>query len=312
MNPMIHASGGSEWRTIELFKRLADRADVTIWSGEQPDPALIGIVPMRCLRPRVKAVPRSGTIVVVGTYLNLDPWIEACRADRIILIHNFDAPDRLERSLRRLKELCYRNIDVVYASKLLRERAKGPPGEVHVSPIDLNRFRPRPRPERPFTIGRMSRDDVSKHHPHDPTLYRELADRGIQVRIMGGEILREAIGSHERIEIIPAGAERAEDFLASLDVFVYRTHPDWFEPSARVISEAMASGVPIVAERRHGYIDYFGGGILFQDPAQMKGAIDCLRLDSDLYESLAQEGRRKAECWFGDEAVERVLEFYLR
>ncbi|MBN9501897.1 MAG: hypothetical protein BGO01_09525 [Armatimonadetes bacterium 55-13] len=312
INPMLHASGGSEWRTIELFNRLAERTDVTIWSYTPPDPALMGHVPVRPLDARIGAVPRRGNAVIVGSYSILEPWIRQCSCERFVVIHNVDEPNRLAHVLNVLAQHGKPTPEVVYASSRLRERAQGPKGPVHVSPIDLNRFRPRSHAERPFTVGRMSRDEEIKHHPDDPDFYRRLAAQGIHVRIMGGTFLRPELDGEENIELLAVGAESAEDFLSTLDVFYYRTHPDWFEPSARVISEAMASGVPCVAEARHGYTDYFAGGILFESGEEAEKAILELRQNSQLREKLAQESRQKAEDWFSDETVEEVLQFYMR
>ena len=47
------------------------------------------------------------------------------------------------------------------------------------------------RPERPFTVGRLSRDQPFKHHREDPMLYLMLAEQGCVVGIMGGTVLHE-------------------------------------------------------------------------------------------------------------------------
>lgn len=309
---MLNAAGGSEWRAIRLFEKLAEVTDVTLWSYAKPSPDLLGRVPIRFLDPALGAVPRQGNVILVGSYLHLNPWLERCQADRYIVLHNVDEPENLRRTLDRLAELDKSPVEVVYASSRLRDRSGGPPGEVHPSPIDLEQFKPTVRPERPFTVGRLSRDDWTKHHPEEPAFYRRLASEGIRVRVMGGLSLRDSIGEAEGIELLPANAEPPETFLASLDAFYFRTHPDWFEAWGRVISEAMATGLPIVAESRHGYVDFVAGGVLFDSLDEAYQALSTLRDDPGLRQKLGSEGRVKAEESFGEEAIQRQLETYLR
>ena len=65
----------------------------------------------------------------------------------------------------------------------------------------------------------------------------------------------------QNVELLRAGAEEPAVFLRSLDCFVYRTSARWFEAYGRVIVEAMATGLPIVAGRDGGYTDYLRHGI---------------------------------------------------
>ena len=64
---------------------------------------------------------------------------------------------------------------------------------------------------RPFTVGRVSRDALDKHHPEDPALYRMLASRGLRVRIMGGTCLASALVGVEGVELLPARPRRPMD-----------------------------------------------------------------------------------------------------
>ncbi len=62
-----------------------------------------------------------------------------------------------------------------------------------------------------FTVGRVSRDFLDKHHP-DLALYRMLASRGIRVRIMGGTCLAPGLGGEPGIELLPAGLSLCRSF----------------------------------------------------------------------------------------------------
>lgn len=67
-------------------------------------------------------------------------------------------------------------------------------------------------------------------------------------RILGGDIIAPAF-AHEIgpvPELLALGAETSREFLQSLDVFVYRKHPELFETGGTVILEAMAMGLPVI------------------------------------------------------------------
>jgi glycosyltransferase involved in cell wall biosynthesis len=68
------------------------------------------------------------------------------------------------------------------------------------------------------------------------------------------------LGATPGVELLPAGAEDPARFLRSLDCFVYRTSTRWFEAYGRVVVEAMATGLPIVAGQRGGYVDHLRDG----------------------------------------------------
>ena len=68
VNPLWNAGGGSENRTIELFRELSPHALVSLWSNSQPDPALAGLYPIRRIDPDAGSFPRGGTLVFIGVY----------------------------------------------------------------------------------------------------------------------------------------------------------------------------------------------------------------------------------------------------
>lgn len=76
---------------------------------------------------------------------------------------------------------------------------------------------------------------------------------GCTVRIMGGTVLRNWIPNPTPgLELLPLCRENSATFLRGLDCFLYRTHDNWFETFGRVVFEAMACGLPVVAHRRGG------------------------------------------------------------
>ena len=83
----------------------------------------------------------------------------------------------------------------------------------------------------------------------EPSLYRRLVALGHRLRILGGTCLGRAFAAdaaRSAIELLPAGAETTPAFLNSLDCFLYRKSPDWYETGGTVVLEAMAMKVPVV------------------------------------------------------------------
>ena len=260
VNPLWDPSGGSDWRTIDTWRLLRRCADATLWSEYSPASAF-SRYPVRRIRPLALRFPRGGTLVFVGTYFRIGHWTRLASFDRVVLIYNTDQPDRLAKNAERLVRAGHR-VDVVYTSQALKARHRGP-GGVLESLIDVERFRPGEgaRPARAFTVGRLSRDIRSKHHEEDPDLWRTLAVAGCRVRLMGATCLASELAGVPNIELLPAGSEDPAAFLRSLDCFVYRTSARWFEAYGRVVMEAMATGLPIVAGDRGGYTDHLREGI---------------------------------------------------
>lgn len=335
INPLECAEGGSEQRTLELARLLSDRAEVILCPIDPGRArALVGWA-----HPRIR-VAHSGvvdpgqlaeaTLVIVG--FCLPDWIETADPARLILIVNLNPgiPD-FRRTLSRLLRLrC--GVELHHASRWIAEAARLP-GLLVPSPIDLQRFRPpdqrdRPGGSRRFRVGRLSRDVPGKHHPDDPALYRQLVGCGVRVTVMGGTTLADQLGSPApsvdchadaattpaAIELLPAGSLDAAGFLGGLDCFVYRTHPGWREPSARVIHEAMATGLPVVAHRSGGYADVIEhgvNGVLFDTNAEALAWIERLRLDADLHTRMGRQARMSMERLHGQEMRERLATIYL-
>ncbi|MBV8603644.1 MAG: glycosyltransferase [Pelomonas sp.] len=257
--------GGTEQRSMQLHRLLGEVADVTLWNTHpRPELARQFYPAARRLHARYLSFPLSGVFFFIGNFdWHVGRWLSFTRPTRMVVLLN--TPDmHLSRPfLQRLHGFKPGvPIDLCYAADWMRE-VVGLPGVVHASPIDLERFRAAPArdPQRPFTVGRLSRDVAAKHHPEDPALYRRLAAQGVQVRLMGATVLAKALEGVAGVEILPEGAEPADAFLRSLDCFYYRTHPDWVEPSGRVICEAMATSLPVVCVPPGGFTEVIDAGV---------------------------------------------------
>lgn len=256
VNPFACAVGGSELRAVSLFSALRDHAPVRLWSTSAPNADLVAAYPIEQIDTRHMRLPYSGTLVIVGVYWRPGGWLRFANPRRAILVYNTPNPDWLAERHGQLQSRFGIAPEVRYASNSLRASVQGE-GEVEISLFDLERFRPaHAMAARPFTIGRLSRDEDYKHHPEDARIYRALAGEGYRVRIMGPS--RSLVGDLSGvygIDLVPAGAIEASAFLRSLDCFFYRTDPCWVEPHGRVVFEAMACALPVVCDRAGGYAD---------------------------------------------------------
>lgn len=284
VNPLWDASGGSDWRTIETWRLLRPHVDVRLWSEFRPAEVFARNYPINAIRPWRLKLPRRGTLVFIGTYFRIGHWTHLASYDRVIVLYNTHQPERLAKNVGRLAKAGHRP-EIVYTSEALR-RTHGGRGRVLQSPIDIERFRPPAgtRAPRPFTVGRLSRDIRSKHHEDDASLWRALASAGCQVRLMGAVCLEPELRGVPGIELLPAGAEDPAAFLRTLDCFVYRTSATWFEAYGRVVMEAMATGLPVVAGTRGGYIEHLRHGInglAAASTAEMIEAVLALKADPE-------------------------------
>ncbi len=270
--------------------------------------------------PQQLRFPKTGTFVIVGTYFPIGWWIRYTYPKRIILIHNADlTPREFHRKLRQLSNNGRRKVEVLYASESLK-RSVDHPGTVQTSLIDIDRFSPPDRKPSDsnsgFTVGRLSRAVPKKHHPDDPALYRRLVDHGCSVRIMGATPpLMKELGGLESVTLLPALAQEAHLFLQGLDCFLYRTSEEWFEPSGRVITEAMACGLPIVCHSRGGYaeiIEHGRNGFLFETQGEALEIVLQIKEDGALRESVGRAARETAEEMFSTGHRSEIVEFYLR
>jgi len=315
INPLWDPQGGSDWRAAEMYEELSESATVRLWSPFDPAPLFRDRYPVHTIRPALGRWPVGGTFVFVGAYFRVGHWFKAAWPLRTILVYNTHQPDRLAKAIARLEAWHRTPVEVAYTSPLLR-RLSDRPGPVIESPIDIDKFFPKPRvSERgSFTVGRISRDIPTKHHPDDAAVYRALVHAGMGLRVMGGTCLCDRLDPSLRAHLLPAGAQCSIDFLHRLDCFYYRTSDRWLEAFGRVVFEAMACGLPVVCGRRGGYADYIAHGVNgfhFDTSEQAIALIRELRMDPRLRERIGRAARRTVEDLYGGSVWRSKLAFFL-
>ncbi|MCJ0763588.1 glycosyltransferase [Variovorax terrae] len=306
---------GAERRLLELARRVAARRAVRLWSDVFPHRwhAQQGVRP---IQPFAQQFPKGGLLLLAGVHVQTGLWLRHVHPDRVVLLYNLPSPERLFSAIELLRESTGCEPEIVFASHSAQQ-AVGLPGIVEPSWLDLSAFLSIPllRPDtRPFTIGRMSRDVIGKHHADDVALYRMLAARGVRVRIMGGRCLAGPLAGVAGIELLPTGAEEASAFYGSLDAVFYRTGA-FAEAYGRVVIEAMAAGLPVVAGAEGGYVDaleHGRSGILVQTQEQAWNALMHLAAHPGLRQQMGEAARRRAVAVHGEDAAEGLLSFYLR
>lgn len=319
---------GAETELLEIQRLLSGRRPVKVWSDVAPHPRYAG-KGISTIQPFSHQFPKDGVLLVAGVHVRPAVWLKYTRFQRVVVFYNLSSHRPLFTLIEHIREATGLEPELVFVSRMLQQSV-GLPGRIARSLIDLRPFlevgRERlgadggpaladtPALPRPFTVGRLSRDELDKHNPDDPMLYRLLASRGIRVRIMGGTCLAPALDGVDGIELLPAGAKSAADFYRSLDLFLYRTGAST-EAYGRVIVEAMAAGLPVVAYRRGGYVEIVEDGVngfLFRSQENAYDLVMALKASPERRHAAGLAAMDTAGEIHGPEAIAKDLDFYLR
>lgn len=306
---------GTELHCMDLAARLKGRIDVKVWSlSPGIHPSFQG-QDIRLIDEARGDVPDKGTLAIIGAWHSVGEWFQDSRFRRIIVMYNVDDPQHLERAIRTLSQPGKPPVEIVYASDWM-QRQTGLRGHFEPSPVDLEYFCPDPagvNPER-FVVGRLSRDVHYKFHPGAEGFFRTLARKGIPVRMMGATVLADGLGDEAGVELLPVDTEPTNAFLRSLDCFVYRTHCYFPEPWGRVVAEAMATGLPVVAHATGGFaqiIEHGRNGFLFHTDEEALAIVEALSVSVALRQRIGRAARETVEALYSEAAFDRYWQFYI-
>ena len=306
---------GAERELVDLAAALAHTRRVTVWSVLPPHPWYVqrGV---RQIQAFSGQFPQGGVLIWGGAHVAPGLWLRYARFERVIVQRNLASWERLFTLIEVFRESVKQEPELVFVSRSLQLTA-GLPGRVVRSPLDIEPFLKaagaRKARSTPVTVGRVSRDTPDKYHSQDPMLYRMLAARGWRVRILGGTCLADQLRGVAGVELLPAGAEDTVDFYQSLDIFFYRTGAT-VEAYGRVIVEAMASGLPVVAGGHGGYTEVMlpgETGLLVDSQEAAWDALIDLGKDAALRAAMGWAGMRQAEQVHGAVATRAALAAYL-
>lgn len=122
------------------------------------------------------------------------------------------------------------------------------------------------------------------------------------------------LGIEERVRFLPA-TKAVHRAFAAADLFIF---PTLYDPFGMVISEAMASGLPVITSRIAGaseLIDHGAEGYLVRDPWNVEELVPPLRElveRPEFRDEMGRAARRKIEPYSWDRAAQETMEVYRR
>lgn len=310
----FHISGGGNWSAIDTYHELRASHSVRLWSPKPAASLFNGYAEITEIRPYSGQLPNTGTLIIGGTRTELGSWFNQIKFDRVILIHDEFAPLALYKALNRIAQSPNTKVEIQYVSDFAR-KAAGLNGTVRYPIPHPNRLDPvtgkisaADSRNRAFTIGRISRDTINKHHYRDPALYHSLTQNGFKVRIAGGTCIQPWLNSAIMgIDLLPEIAQsEVASFLAGLDCFYYRTSISLKEAFGLVVVEAMLSELPVVCHRQGGYaeiIQHGENGFLFSDDDEALAIIHELSRKPELASEIGKKARASILSGFQNTAI---------
>jgi UDP-glucose:(heptosyl)LPS alpha-1,3-glucosyltransferase len=120
-------------------------------------------------------------------------------------------------------------------------------------------------------------------------------------------------GAADRIHFLP-NTSTIERYYAAADVFVF---PSFYDTFGMVVSEAMASGLPVIASRAAGaaeLIEHSVSGIVMDeawDVAALTQWVERLKLDATMRDNIGRAGRAAIERFTWDKTAAETMSVYL-
>lgn len=311
--------GGSEQEALHLSNILSKHANVTLWaSTSRACPKLMKKNNIRKVSFLQKnGYPKKGTYIFVGCHWRNKLWPYLIgRPDRLINIYNTFHPKHVKITSHHPKLLKWPNVEYIVVSNY-QKKSERIDATVFPSPIDISEFSSiaTHRGDSGITIiGRMSRDDPGKHNLQDIELYKKLVRDNVKIILQGASCLINELENTKNIKILETGTLKASEFYSSIDIFYYRTG-EHVETFGRVIFEAMAAGLPVIAENKGGYVDWIEhgkNGFLFNTTEEAQALLEILIEDKSLRRYIGKNAVDTVNTMYGEGSLQEQVNFYLK
>jgi UDP:flavonoid glycosyltransferase YjiC (YdhE family) len=236
------------------------------------------------------------------------PTVPSVEADEVVMVINQGPRDTSgERVYYEIGEVCERveryfgdSVRWAAIGPLVREQVLAVAPEFPLAKHDWHNIidpgqwrvdRRRPVGDVPV-IGRHGRPDPLKWPRTTEDIARAYPVTGdYRVRVLGGgELATERLGLvPDTWEILPFGSVRPNEFLRTIDYFVYFHDSNLVEAFGRTILEAMASGVPVIIPAS--FRALFQDAALYATPDEVQAIVRSLHSDWNRYLALSARAR---------------------
>lgn len=140
-----------------------------------------------------------------------------------------------------------------------------------------------------FTIGKHSRPDKMKFSDNFPLFYQNLNLENPKFRVMGiSKEFRDYFSWYNfengLWDLIEPNGETINNFLSSLDCYVYNSHYKFTETQCRATIESMLLGIPVIAPHKDNFINQIWQGktgFLCQTYEEVRGYAKLLEKNPD-------------------------------
>lgn len=282
-------------QALALQALLAPLADVRCWSTGTLPAAGWNRVPVRRVVAFGGDCPAGGTLLLVGPRQPLSPWLERCRASRIIILTDSGDGDALFRLLASVRASSLPEPELAFSCSALGT-ALGMSGHLLPPLVDLPCL-DRPAARCPVVAMPPPR------HPALATLARSWALAGLDVLLVGARSAAVPTGTEGIAPLASSGPLRSADLLAADIAFL--PEAAGLQPwPHRLLSTAMAAGCAVVTARR-GTEDWLidgESGLVATTLDEAMVRVSSLATDAGLRRRLGEGARAQAERLSGPAA----------